>query len=229
MERTATHVILTIAEYDALIAMIKKLEQRVSELEAQLNKDSSNSHKPPSSDGYSKEIKNNREKSGKSQGAQEGHKGRTLQMVTHADKIIEHKVKRECKCGKDLSQARVLRIERRQVFDLPEKLLEVTEHQVEVKQCSCGVIHQAECKEKGNAQYGERIKSFAVYMNQYQFLPFERLQEMIRDCFGASMSDGVLSDGNELLFEQLEKSEEQNETPRPRGSRYQTSNNSCPL
>lgn len=129
-------------------------------------------------------------------------------MVTNPDKIVKHKVKGQCKCGKELSSAPIVRIERKQVFDLPEKLMEVTEHQVEVKQCSCGVIHAAECKEKGNVQYGYRIKSLAVYLNQYQFIPFERLQEMMEDCFGVSMSDGVLAASNEQCYEALEKPEE---------------------
>lgn len=216
MEIKGDIVILSREEYKILQqdnAMLKatvaKLLARVEELESMFNKDSSNSSKPPSSDGYSKKIKNNREKSGKSQGAQEGHKGTTLKMVADPDKVIEHKVKGQCKCGKDLEQAPIVRIEFRQVFDLPEKLLEVTEHQVEIRQCSCGVVHEAECKEKGNAQYGDRIKSFAVYMNQYQFVPFERLQEVMKDCFGVSMSDGVLSVSNEQCYKALEKTEEQ--------------------
>ena len=210
------HILLPRKVYEELLRTIELLKDRVKKLESankalqeRLNKNSSNSHKPPSSDGYRKGIKNNREKSGKSQGAQKGHKGKTLQMVSKPDKVIEHKVKGECQCGRDLEQAPVLRIERRQVFDLPGKLMEVTEHQVEIRQCCCGVIHQAECKEKGNAQYGTRIKSLAVYLNQYQFVPFERLQEFFEDVIGVSISDGVLTGSNELLYEQLEKPEEQ--------------------
>lgn len=193
------HILLPRKVYEELLRTIELLKDRVKKLESankalqeRLNKNSSNSHKPPSSDGYRKGIKNNREKSGKSQGAQKGHK-----------------VKGQCQCGRDLEQAPVLRIERRQVFDLPGKLMEVTEHQVEIRQCCCGVIHQAECKEKGNAQYGTRIKSLAVYLNQYQFVPFERLQEFFEDVIGVSISDGVLTGSNELLYEQLEKPEEQ--------------------
>lgn len=178
-------------------------------MESMLIKNSSNSHKPPSSDGYRKGIKNNREKSGKSQGAQKGHKGKTLQMVSNPDKVIEHKVKGQYKCGKDPEQAPVVQIERRQVFDLPGKLMEVTEHQAEIRQYCCGAVHQAECKEKGNTQYGSRIKSLAVYLNQYQFVPFDRLQEFFEDVIGVSISDGVLTGSNELLYEQLEKPEEQ--------------------
>lgn len=216
MEVQGDHILLPRQAYEELLRTIELLKDRVRKLEnankaleERLNKDSSNSHKPPSSDGYRKVIKNNREKSGKSQGAQKGHKGKTLKMVIDPDKVIEHKVKGTCQCGKDLEQASVVRIERRQVFDLPEKLMEVTEHQVEIRQCCCGAVHQAECKEKGNTQYGSRIKSLAVYLNQYQFVPYERLQDFFEDVIGTSISDGVLTGSNELLFEQLEKPEEQ--------------------
>ena len=223
MQDTGSHIILERSEYDSLLTRNRELEEkvksleetvevlidRVKELEGMLRQYSGNSHKPPGSDGYRKEIKNNREKSSKSQGAQKGHEGKMLKMVGTPDKIVKHKVQGQCKCGNDLEQAQLLRTERRQVFDLPDKLMEVTEHRVEIRQCSCGAVHRAECKEKANVQYGGRIKSWAVYMNQYQFVPFERLQEMMGDCLGVSMSDGVLAASNEKCYEKLEKTEGQ--------------------
>ncbi len=201
------YVLITQVEYDYLRRTIAMLMDRVKELEGLLNKDSKNSHKPPSSDGYKKEIKNNREKSGKKQGAQPGHEGKTLEMVSNPDKIIKHHVKGRCRCGNDLEKLAIKEIQRRQVFDLPEKLIEVTEHRIEVKQCACGRVHKAECPVEGVTQYGERIKAFAVYMNQYQFIPFDRLQEMTEDCFGMSISDGVLEKSNQACYEQLEQTE----------------------
>jgi len=190
-----------------LLDKVDGLEKRVKELEGQLGKNSSNSSKPPSSDGYKKQIKNNREKSDKKQGAQDGHEGTTLQMVETPDKVVTHKVEGVCKCGRDLKRAALKNIQARQVFDLVEKLTEVTEHQIEVRQCSCGMVHEAESEVKGNTQYGERIKALMVYLNQYHYLPFERLQEFSRDCLGLSISDGVLATSNQLCYENLEQTE----------------------
>lgn len=216
MEVPADHILLTRQAYEQLLETIelltdqvKQLEESNKALESRLNKDSSNSHKPPSSDGYQKGIKNNREQSEKPQGAQKGHQGSTLKMVAHPGKVISHKVKGRCQCGKNLDQAPILRIDRRQVFDLPEQLMEVTEHQVEIRQCCCGLVHQPACKAKGKVQYGLRIKSLASYLNQYQFMPFERLQEFFEDVIGTKISDGVLTGSNELLYKQLEAPEEQ--------------------
>lgn len=66
-----------IREEDLLLMQqqIITLIERIKELEHQVKRDSSNSHKPPSSDSFRKPIQNNREKSNKKQGAQPGHKG----------------------------------------------------------------------------------------------------------------------------------------------------------
>jgi transposase len=87
-------------------------------------------------------------------------------------------------------------IERRQVFDLPEPKLEVTEHQAEVKTCSCGCVNRAALPPEAlaPAQYGPRLKSVAVYLGEYQLLPFDRLTEIMRDLFACqSFSQGTLA------------------------------------
>ncbi|MBC7383920.1 MAG: IS66 family transposase [Bacteroidia bacterium] len=194
-------------DHEKLLKLVATLMNRVAELESQLNKNSRNSSKPPSSNGLKKVIKNNRETSDKKPGGQTGHSGSTLKMVECADKIILHKVKGTCICGESLGKFPVRSIHRRQVFNLPVKRIEVTEHKVETKQCSCGKIYEAKCKVGNHVQYGSRFKAMMVYLNQYQFLPFERLQELSKDCFGISVSDGVLEQNNSSCFEQLEETE----------------------
>ena len=64
--------------------IIEQQERRIQGLEAIIKKDSHNSSKPPSSDGYRKRpLKQKRVKSGKRPGGQKGHEGKTLQMVSH--------------------------------------------------------------------------------------------------------------------------------------------------
>ena len=185
------------------------MQNEINELKQRLNKDSSNSHKPPSSDGYKKKIKNNRDKSNRKQGAQEGHEGKTLQMTETPDKIIEHKVEGICECGKSLIKATLINIQRRQEIDLVTKLIETTEYRIEVKRCKCGKIHSGEEGRLIPIQYGNRIKSLMVYLNQYQYIPYERQQELIKDCLGISISDGVLQGANEKCYANLDITEEQ--------------------
>ena len=187
---------------------IRELEFRIKELEGRLHQNSSNSHKPPSSDGLKKVIKNNRVPTNRKSGGQKGHEGKTLKMVEHPDKIIFHSVKGICDCGKDLEEAEVLRIERRQVFDLPKKLCEVTEHQIEVKRCECGRIHRGECELRGNTQYGDTMKGLVVYLIQ-QKMSYEQVQQFMEEVFGLPLGGGTIEAANKECYERLEESERQ--------------------
>jgi transposase len=172
-------------------------EQRVRQLEEQMAKDSHNSSKPPSSDGLAKpKPKSRRPRSQRPTGGQPGHLGQTLQAVEKPDHTVRHPVERCAGCGRSLADQAPTRIERRQVFDLPEPKLEVTEHQAEIKTCTCGCVNRAAFPPEAAApvQYGFRIKSVAVYLKEYQLLPFDRLTEILRDLFGChTFSEGTLA------------------------------------
>lgn len=120
-------------ENEQLRKLVESLMVRIKELDGMLRKDSHNSHKPPCSDAFKKPIKNNRIKGEHSQGGQPGSKGTTLKMVANPDKRVCCEVKGKCSCGKSLGSLPVIRIEKRQEFDLPSKLIEVTEYEVEIK------------------------------------------------------------------------------------------------
>ena len=72
-----------------LSARIVELEERVKVLEDQINKNSRNSSKPPSTDTF-KKIKSQRKPTGRSVGGQKGHKGHTLEMVEKPNHVIVH-------------------------------------------------------------------------------------------------------------------------------------------
>ena len=71
--------------------LIAQLNQTIQELKEQLNKNSKNSSKPPSSDGFKKPApKSLRKPSGKKAGGQNGHQGTHLAVITAPDKIVKH-------------------------------------------------------------------------------------------------------------------------------------------
>lgn len=183
-----------ISKYKAVIA---ELQRRVAELEARLGMNSRNSSKPPSSDGLNKpKPQSLREKSGRNPGGQKGHKGKALEMKKDPDKVIVHSAERCEECSGSLKGVAVVGVERRQVFDLPPISLEVVEHQAEQKECpACGHINTAAFPDGVNApvQYGPTIRGIAVYLQQHQFLPYERTGELMQDLFGVSISTGALA------------------------------------
>jgi len=191
-------------------ARIAELEERVKSLENQINKNSRNSSKPPSTDTF-KKTKSQRKPSGRSVGGQKGHKGHTLEMADKPDHVIVHPVTKCELCGRSLFDTEALNHERRQVFDLPLIKVEVFEHQAESKICpNCGCINIAAFPEDVAypVQYGTRLKSVATYLNQYQFVPFDRLSETFVDLFGHHLSQSTLIDINRTCYEALEPVEE---------------------
>ena len=122
-----------------LSAKVVDLTARVDYLEGKLAKNSSNSGKPPASDGLKKppKTKSQREKSGKKVGGQKGHEGKTLKQVANPDKVITHSPDECMGCQASLNGVEGVCIEKRQVFDLPKPEHEVAEHQLIAKACPC--------------------------------------------------------------------------------------------
>jgi len=181
---------------EQLLRQVKRLTQRVDELEARLGKNSRNSHKPPSTDGYDKpQPKSRRKRSNRPSGGQPGHKGHTLEQVEQPDDIELHTLEVCPACQSSLKGAAVRGYEHRQVFDVPAFKVRVTEHQAEIKECPC-------CNHTGKGafpegvtqpvQYGVQVKALVSYFSQYQLLPYQRVQEVLRDALNVSISQGSI-------------------------------------
>jgi len=191
-------------------ARIAELEEKVKSLQDQINKNSRNSSKPPSTDAV-KKTRSQRRRSGKPVGGQKGHKGHTLEMVEKPDREIVHPVTQCESCGRSLCDAKVASSERRQVFDLPPIKVEVCEHQAESKICpNCGCLNKAAFPKEVAypVQYGTRLKAVSTYLNQYQLVPFDRLSEAFVDLFGHQLSQGTLFDINRACYDILKPVEE---------------------
>jgi len=203
-----------LATIDQLRSDLKKAHERIDELERRLGLNSNNSSKPPSSDGLKKETRTSslRSNSGKKSGGQENHKGHTLKQVEKPDEIITHPLNTCPNCKAPLDDVTPKNIIKRQVFDIPEPKVHVIEHQAMVKVCPCcnqKAISRFPKNVNAPVQYGDRARAFVAYFANQQFIPEDRLQETMKDCFGMHMSTGTIADISNQLFIQLAPFEKQ--------------------
>ena len=114
MERTGLEqrsksdlIALLLAQEARHAAEMAAMQARIAELERRLGLNSSNSGKPPSSDGLKKPVRVSslRERSGKKSGGQKGHPGETLCRTETPDAIIDHDPPNCADCGRPLTEA----------------------------------------------------------------------------------------------------------------------------
>jgi transposase len=182
-----------------------QLSRRVHELEREIDsgapavdRDSHNSNLPPSLDLPWKKVKRTRSlrrKSGLKVGGQFGHTGATLRQVAHPDQIIIHTPDACQQCGDSLAQSQPQNTIQRQVFDISEGRVKVTEHRAEAKRCSeCGATTKAAFPAgvRAPAQYGSGVLTRSCYLHLYQLLPVARTSETMRDLFGCTLSPATV-------------------------------------
>lgn len=198
-----TVVQAVIVLYESKIA---HLEAHIKTLEDQLSQNSKNSSKPPSSDGYQKPSpKSLRSRTRRKRGGQKGHRGSNLKMSSSPDNIIIHQAQHCRHCHQDLHNATLVDISVRQVYDIPPLRMEVSEHRVLTKRCSCGCLNQGTFPPDVThyVQYGANIKTLLTYLQDYQLLPYGRCAELVDDLFEHQISPGTLYNIRKHTFEQL--------------------------
>jgi transposase len=180
-----------------LRAAFLALQERVAELEARLNQNSKNSSWPPSSDSpfVKPAPKSLRGTSSRRPGRPDGQPGVTLSQVEKADVVEVHEPASCGGCGGDLAGAVVAGVVRRQVFDLPEVALQVTEHRIVSRQCACGAVTCGPVPEKVAApvQYGPRVRAALVYLMHEQFLSKDRVVAAMADLFNLALAPGTVA------------------------------------
>ncbi len=185
---------LLLAQEARHAAEMASMRARLSELERRLGLDSSNSGKPPSSDGLKKppRVRSLQVRGKRKSGGQKGHPGKTLERSATPDVVVDHYPSACTDCSAPLTASMASGHAARQVFDLPEpQPLRVTEHRAHACCCAtCGTETRASFPEGVTApvQYGPRLAAVVLYLLHFQLLPEKRLAVLLADLFSVRLS-----------------------------------------
>ncbi len=192
----------TIAKAQALVREDKELSAGtksiveililiITLLANQLNLNSTNSSKPPSSDPHRKKRL---KKTGKKAGGQKGHVGNTLQQVDEPDIVEVIGIDRRTLPG---GKYRQVGFERRQVFDIDISRI-VTEYRAEILADENGkrFVASFPAAVTKAVQYGTGVKAQAVYMSQFQLIPYDRIRDYFADQLHLPVSAGSIFNFN---------------------------------
>lgn len=167
-------------QIDELKTLVKHLLEENAELKSRLSKyehpkNSNNSSIPPSKDENRPKRKSLRINSGLKPGGQKGRKGDTLKMVETPDSMQVHLPSYCNCCGESLDNIQADYKGKRQVYDIPEIEVKVTEHQIFTKQCKCGHVNEGAYPQevKTPVSYGNNIESLIGYFHTRQYIPFK--------------------------------------------------------
>lgn len=184
--------------FDAQTALVAKLNQTIQELKEQISKNSQNSSKPPSSDGFKKPTpKSLRKPSGKKAGGQDGHTGVHLAVIADPDEIIGH-MPSDCEgCPHyEMCKGTACVAQKRHVIDAIVTV-NVTEHQtLEIPICMLhGDTRKGTFPEgiKATVQYGDNLQALSVALNTVGAVSVKRTHEILSGVFNIPIATGTIS------------------------------------
>ena len=202
-----------IAELHALVEQqaqrIAEQDKRIAELEEKQRKDSSNSSKPPFSDGFTKKKYPPKKPSGRKRGGQPGHKKheRTLLPVEKARSVTEVKPPSCERCGKKLRGEDPCP-RRHQIVDLPviEPLLdEYRLHTLECEDKACGHRTEARLPEGvSSIGFGPGVDAMVGQVAGMMRTGKRTTADTMLDLFGVPMSVGAVMDAQTRLSKAVE-------------------------
>lgn len=184
---------------------LKKANATITDLKARLNKDSNNSSKPPSSDGFKKKIHNRRIKTDKSIGGQLGHAGKRLTFFENPTNIIDKQIK-TCTCGGSVGNH--VYLSKKQLVDI-RVLVDITEERIYKGYCEkCGKVHTATFSDGyiNDVQYGNHLKALTTMLLNEGMVSINRIKDIISSLTNniINLSEGTIVNFNSSLSSKSE-------------------------
>ena len=189
------------ASNESLTTTIIELQETIKELRRQLDQNSQNSSKPPSSDGYHKPSpKSQRTKTGRKPGGQKGHQGNNMTIPHTPDEVMKH-LPEKCKTCPHLTRC----LQDDKIFTCAEKrytvdvvvTTKVTEHQsLKAENCPCGESPENGLfpeNVKAYVQYGDSVSVLVGLLNTYGAMSAMRIHVLIGSLLGVKLSTGTVT------------------------------------
>jgi hypothetical protein len=182
------------AEVFELRSIIEQLCAEVQRLKAIINKDSSNSSKPPSSDGL-KQIPNSRERSGRKAGGQKGHPGHKLRIPENLEELVN------------------LGMAEKEIIDYTNGSRDfVSRWQIDISVKTIYREYRYNSNDPRlsehpiNISYGEDLKAMSALLSSEGIVSLNRMSDFFSGITGGLLrpSDAVLQSFNHELAEKLE-------------------------
>ena len=195
------------AVIDALGLQIAQLREQMNTLQERLKLNSRNSSKPPSSDGPgSGGNRAQRRASGRTRGAQPGHKGsyRVKLPVEQVSTVHECRPPEVCECGGPIKAGKPLR---HQVWDVPAQIRpEVQEYRLYQGVCQhCGKTH-ASTLPAGvpRSQIGPRALALVGLLGTQYHLTQPKIRDLLAQTMGLDFSVGAISQAHARVSQALQ-------------------------
>jgi transposase len=181
---------------------IGEKEKQIADLERQLalrKQNSTNSSKPPSSDGLAGEprLRGRGKKTRRRPGGQPGHRGAHRPLVP-ADRVekVQHVLPVHCQhCGRALptqmEQAQTRgTAQRHQVTELPAMRAHITEYQCHEVVCECGASTRAALPEEARGGFGPQLAALVAYLTVVCRMPRRVVEALLEQVLGIEISLG---------------------------------------
>ena len=193
------------AENKALATENQKLKQQITILEntltkqiqtlqTQINQNSKNSHKPPSTNPPWKKPQTHRQKTNNPPGAQKNHKGHGLKIEKQPDQTVEHKPTTCKHCQTNLTQHNGTTTNTRYKIDIQIQTQLTKHNQITITCPNCQTQNTPDfpLDLTSTIQYGENVKATSVLLTQYAMVSYDKTQKILNDIFDIPISTGTI-------------------------------------
>jgi transposase len=179
---------------EELSALVSRLEGKINQLEARLRQNSSNSHRPPSSNPpWSKPTGGAAPKGSRRRGGQPGHK-RSDRKLLPPDEVQCCKPEACENCGAELfGEDRTP--QRHQVTEIPPARATIREYRLHRLKCrGCGHLTRANLPAGvPRGAFGPRLQAMIGLLSGAYRISRRNVQQLMRDAFGVQLSLGAIS------------------------------------